>query len=128
MFDETFTEASGQRGSASRRGHRIISLAAILVSLVSSAASANDFDSENLRGLAQTEMDAGRVTTVHVVEAYHVMGIVTSHHRMPREWGEGFCSHATRVFVWRRTWTVMVYAHREAQASYSCQIGTVSNR
>jgi hypothetical protein len=128
MFDEACTETSRQIVVKKRIGRRSISLAAMLAVFVSSVAFANDLDSENLRGLAQTEIDAGQVTTVHVVEAYHVLGISMSHHRIPRAWGAAFCASATRNFVWDRTWTVMVYGHQQEQPSYSCQIGSAPNR
>jgi hypothetical protein len=132
MSYQAHTEAAmhQQSSAIAKSGKRWTSLAMIFVVLGSSAAFAQGVDTEKLRGLIETEKNAGRVRTIHVVEAYHAVGITSAHPRveLARAWGESFCAHASRSFAWDRPWTLMVYIHQHEQPAYSCQIPTMPNR
>ena len=89
-------------------------------------------DANALRGMAQAEKDAGRVSTFRVVEPYRAIGVTTAppaaaaspeaEAEAAREWATRFCAAASRDFQWERRWKLMVYAHGQPHRPYSCMI------
>jgi hypothetical protein len=93
-------------------------------------AHAQDGDADHLRQLAEAERIAGRVTAIHLVEAYHALGVSTvrAQTESPRAWAEAFCAHASREFTWNGVWRVIVYAPKEDHPAHTCRIPTSPDR
>jgi hypothetical protein len=115
-------------GQAARR----LLLGAPLIVLAAAIAHAEVGDADALRGMAQAEKDAGRVSGFHVVELYRVIGVTAAPSmarasaeakaEAAREWAKKFCAAASRDFRWDHRWKLIVYAHGQPHSSYSCAI------
>ncbi|HKN29208.1 MAG TPA: hypothetical protein VJY34_15505 [Roseiarcus sp.] len=112
---------------------RRLSLAALLIVFIAATSEAQQVDdADALRGLAQAEKDAGRVSHFNIVEVYRAIFVTAppSATRATREveaeiaqsWAQEFCARASRELHWERRWKLIVYAHGQAQRSYSCVI------
>jgi hypothetical protein len=112
-----------------RGGVSLLFFAAILAWFATSAV-ARGLDTENLRLLAHSEKNAGRVIGMHLVEAYHAIGVTTAHPQigLAREWGESFCARASSAFTWDQSWSVIVYADQDEHPAHSCRIPTTPDR
>jgi hypothetical protein len=113
-----------------RGGGAPLWFAAISAWFATSAGVARGHDAENLRLLAHSEKNAGRVVAMHLVEAYRAIGVTTAHPQigLAREWGESFCARASSAFTWDHSWSLIVYADRGEQPAHSCRIPTTPNR
>ena len=121
-------------GQAARR----LLFGAPSIVLAAAIAHAEVGDADALRGMAQAEKDAGRVSGFHVVEPYRVIGVTTAPSmarasaeakaEAAREWAKKFCAAASRDFQWDRRWKLIVYAHGQPHSSYSCVILKTAQR
>jgi hypothetical protein len=110
---------------------------ASLIVFAAAIAHAEVGDADALRGMAQAEKDAGRVSRFHLVEPYRALGVTTAPSvprnaaaevEAAREWAERFCGAASRDFQWDRRWKLIVYAHGQPHRAYSCLIPKMAQR
>jgi hypothetical protein len=123
---------SGVRAIDPLRSARRLSLAALLVVFIAATSDAQVGEADALRGMAQAEKDAGRVSQFHIVEVYRAIGVTVppSATRSAREveaeiarnWAQEFCARASRDLHGGHRWKLIVYASGQAQRSYSCVI------
>ena len=112
---------------------RRFSLAALLV-FTAAASDAEADGADALRGMAQAEKDAGRVSKFHIVEVYGAIGVTMApsatratqelEAEIARRWAQEFCVRASTDLHWDRRWKLIVYAYGQAQRAYSCLIPT----
>jgi hypothetical protein len=113
---------------------RRLSLAALLIVFTAAASDAQAGGADALRGMAQAEKDAGRLSRFHVVEVYRAIGVTMApsatratrevEAEIARKWAQEFCVRASRDLHWDRRWSLIVYAYGQAERSYSCLIPT----
>ena len=111
---------------------RRFSLAALLILFAVAASGAQVGDADALRGMAQEEKDAGRVSSFHIVELYRAIGVTMAlpatranrevEAEIARKWAQKFCASASRDLHLDRRWKLIVYAYGQAQRPYSCVI------
>jgi hypothetical protein len=121
-------------GIAARRFLR----GAPLIVFAAATAHAEVADADALRGMAQAEKDAGRLSGFHVAEPYRVIGVTTApsmarasaegRAEAAREWAKRFCAAASRDFQWDHRWRLVVYAHGQVHSPYSCVIRKTAQR
>jgi hypothetical protein len=107
-------------------------LAALLISFTGAPSDAQVSDANVLRGMAQAERDAGRVSRFHLVKLYGAIGVTMAppatratrevEAEIARKWAQEFCASASRDRHWDRRWKVIVYAYGQAQRSSACVI------
>jgi hypothetical protein len=104
--------------------------------ILATTADAQAGDANALRGMAQAEKDAGRVSSFRVVEHYHAIGVTTAppaaraspeaEAETARIWAERFCADASRDFKWSRRWRLIVYPSGQAHRSFTCVIANAA--
>lgn len=109
---------------------RRFALAPLLVAFAAAASNAQVGSTDALRGMAQAEKDAGRVSRFHIVELYRAIGVTMARSatqatrevegEIARKWAQEFCARASRNLQWDRRWRLIVYAYGQPQRSYSC--------
>jgi hypothetical protein len=115
-----------------RLAARLFLRGAPLLVLAATIAHAEVGDADALRGMAQAEKDAGRVSGFRVVEPYRAIGVTTApsvartsaeaEAEAAREWAKRFCAAASRDFQWDRRWRLIVHAYGQPHPAYTCVI------
>jgi hypothetical protein len=120
--------------SARRLSHAASLIVFIAMTSVSTAVTrdAQAADADAIRGRAQAEKDAGRVSQFHIVEVYRAIGVTVPPSapeatrevdaEIARSWAQEFCARASGDLHWERPWKLIVYVHGQAQRSHSCVI------
>jgi hypothetical protein len=111
---------------------RRFSLASLLIVFAAAASGAQPGGADALRGMAQAEKDAGRLSRFHIVELYRAIAVTMAPSEMranreleaeiARTWAQQFCARASRDLDWDRRWKLIVYAYGQAQRAYACVI------
>lgn len=104
-----------------------------LVAALAGAARAGTADADALRRLAQSELDAGRLSAYRVVEPYGVVGASLllpaaqadeAAAEAAQDFADEFCAKASRAHELPRSWRLIVYVHGQPHDAYSCSIET----
>jgi len=111
---------------------RRFSLAALLIAFTAAESHAQTGGADALRGMAQAEKDAGRLSRFHIVELYRAIAVTMAPSEMranqeleaeiARTWAQQFCARASRDLHWDRRWKLIVYAYGQAQRAHACVI------